>query len=148
DPRGAGRAGRSGRPDWTGRAYLSDAADSPGSGSNSYRPGVTSRRPFGPKNKLLGAVIPAARNCSVRILSPSRSYTYVYGTTNVTHKLPAVSTAAVRIVGITRGNSPSDVRGGQVVGSLATNSSISRPSMCRSNTSRPSSSYLRNTGSP
>src|SRR5205085_2043838 len=73
------------------------------SGSNSYKPGATSRRPFSPKNRPLGDTIPAARNWTVRILSPSASYTYVYGTTNDTHSWPARSTAAARTVGATSG---------------------------------------------
>ena len=39
--------------------------------SNSYSPGVTSSRPFGPKKSAVGASVPAARNWTVRILSPS-----------------------------------------------------------------------------
>ncbi len=37
---------------------------------------------------------------------------------------------------------------GHLVGSAATEASISRPSMCRSNSSRPAASYLRNSGVP
>src|SRR5207247_3575833 len=54
-----------------------DLPASPAPLSNSYRPGVASKRPLCPKNKPFGETMPAARNWTVRILSPSRSYTYV-----------------------------------------------------------------------
>ncbi len=43
------------------------------SGSNSNSPGVTRTRPFFPKNRLFGAMRPAPRNWTVRVLSPSPS---------------------------------------------------------------------------
>src|SRR5262249_39194584 len=42
---------------------------------NSYSPGDTRMRSFLPKKRLVGAMTPAPRNCTVRTLSPSRSNT-------------------------------------------------------------------------
>lgn len=43
--------------------------------ANSWHPGVTSSRPGAGKCRLAGATTPAARNCTVRIFSPSGSKT-------------------------------------------------------------------------
>ena len=52
-----------------------DAPDQPGGGVNSYRPGVTSRRPSRPNHNDEGWITPAPNSCSVRTFSPSASNT-------------------------------------------------------------------------
>lgn len=51
---------------------------------NSKQPGVTSSRPLGANDRLVGEITPAARNSTVRIFSPMLSYTYETGAVSAT----------------------------------------------------------------
>ena len=106
--------------------------------SKAEHPGVTSTRRSRVKYSERGDTMPAARNCIVRVLSPPGRTRRCTGTVSEIHRFPSASAAAARTAGGTIGSSPSSVRRrGHDDGRSGRSSSISGPSMCRSNSNAP-----------